>query len=164
MPLLCCKQFYASLDKSVRLEMLLCSWKRFYASLDGSVRLEMLLCSWKRFYVSLDESVRLEVLLRSWKGFCASFGCVCVTRNALTQLETILCKFGRICATGNALYASVQQKSSWKWFYKGLDKSVWQVTRSLMGLRTLTILGFPWHGASGSCLLSSGLYKGGRAK
>ena len=61
--LLCCKQFYASFDGSVRLEMLFCRWKRFYASWDGSVRLEMLFNSWKRFYASFDGSVRLEMLL-----------------------------------------------------------------------------------------------------
>ena len=92
MLLLCCKQFYASLDESVQLEMLLCSCKWSYASFDGSVRLEMLLCSWKQFYASLDGSVRQEIRLR-----------ISATGNALMQLETILCEFGQISATGNAL-------------------------------------------------------------
>ena len=60
-------QFYASLDGSVQLEMLLSSWKQFYASLDRSVQQEMLLCNWKRFYVSLDKSLQQETLLYSWK-------------------------------------------------------------------------------------------------
>ena len=74
MLLICCKQFYASLDKSVRLEMLLCSWKPFNANFNGYVQLEMLLCSWKRFYESLDKSVWQETLLCSWKRFYASLG------------------------------------------------------------------------------------------
>ena len=70
--LLCCKQFYASLDESVRLEMQLCSWKQFYASLDRSVQQEMTLCSWKQFYVCLDRYVQQEILLCGWKRFYAS--------------------------------------------------------------------------------------------
>ena len=70
MLLLCCEQFFASLDESLQLEMLLCSWKRFYVSFVGSVRLEMLLCSWKRFYASLDKSVLQGILFSDelWAG------------------------------------------------------------------------------------------------
>ena len=73
MLLFCCKQYYTSLDESVRLEILLCSWKRFYASLDRSVWVDWLLCSWKQFCASLDGSVQLEMLLCTWKWFYASF-------------------------------------------------------------------------------------------
>ena len=66
------KQFFASLDGSVRQEMLLCSWKQFSASLNRTVRQEMILCSWKRFYVCLDRSVQHKMLLCNWKRFYAS--------------------------------------------------------------------------------------------
>ena len=65
-------QFYASLDGSVRQEMLLCSGNPFYASLDWSVKQEMLLCSWNPFYASLDGSVQQAWLLCIWNQFYAS--------------------------------------------------------------------------------------------
>ena len=65
-------QFYASLDKSVGQEILLCGWERFYASFDRSVRQEMLSCRLKRFYASVDGSVRQEMVLCSWNQIYAT--------------------------------------------------------------------------------------------
>ena len=86
------KRFYASLDGSVRQEMLLCSWKQFYASLDRSVRQEMLLCSWERLCTSLDRSVRQETLSCRWKRFYANM-------DRSVQKEMVLCGWNQIYAT-----------------------------------------------------------------
>ena len=54
--------------------MTLCAWKQFYASLDRSLRQEMLLCYWKQFYASMDRSVQQEMVLSSWNQINATVG------------------------------------------------------------------------------------------
>ena len=112
MLLLYCKQFNTSLDASVWLEMLLCSWKPFYASFDRTVQLEMLLSSRKQFYASLDRSVQQETLMQLEATLYKS-GQIWERGNALTPLETILCEHGRICATGNGLVQLEPNLCNW---------------------------------------------------
>ena len=100
MLLLYCKQFYTSLDKSVQLEMLLCSWNWFYASLDRSVWQEMLLCFWNQFYASLDGSVQQEMLLCFWNQFYASL-------DGSVREEKLLCLWNQFYAS---LDGSVRQE------------------------------------------------------
>ena len=119
MLLLCCKQFHASLDESVWLEMLSCCWKQFYASLDRSVWQLKLLCSWERLYTSLDRSVREETLSRSWKLFYAN-------KDRSDQQEMVFCSWNQIFATDcwqelhfefsrQDLNWNVQSPSMWWW-------------------------------------------------
>ena len=92
--------------------MLLFIWKQFYASLDGSVRQEMLSCCWKQFYASLDRSVRQETLMQLGATFYKS-GQICETGNALMPLETILCEHGQICTKGNGLVRLEPNLCNW---------------------------------------------------
>ena len=114
-----CKQFYTSLDASVWLEMLLCSWKLFYVSFNGSVRLEMLLCKWKQFNASFDVSVQLEMLLCSWKQFYASL-------DGSVQLEMLLNSLKQFNASFDGSVWLWMLLSSRKRFYASFDGYVLQ--------------------------------------
>ena len=98
--LLCCKQFYASLDDSVRRNALM--------------QVKTILCGFGQICATRNTLMKLKTI---W----CEFGQICTTRNALMKLKTILCKFWQICATRNALKQRKQ-------FYASLDRSVQQET------------------------------------
>ena len=77
--------------------MLLCCWKQCYASLDESVREQVLLCYWKwlRDWTEMWDWKCSHMLLKT---ILCKFGRICARASALMPLETILCEFGQICA------------------------------------------------------------------